>query len=206
AQMIARAEALQKAEPTPAGEATVVELKARWHEANGEGDKAVALLRARLQRPGPDPKEVLLLVASLGRQQRFDEALRELDRIWRCPAEMAGGTSVALLRSGRPSEALLEQVAGRLLEAIRKEPKNANLRIQLGDVRDLQNDYEKAEQCYEEALRVGGNNRVVLNNLAWLLAQRTAKGEKALELINRAIAAYGPSGELLDTRAVVYLK
>jgi Tfp pilus assembly protein PilF len=49
------------------------------------------------------------------------------------------------------------------------------------------------------------NHLVALNNLAWLLAHRGAKGEEALALINQALLAYGPRGDLLDTRALVFL-
>jgi tetratricopeptide (TPR) repeat protein len=211
--MIKQVEAAHKARPSMASEVALEELQARWLEANREGDKAVALLRARVERKDTDVKEVLLLVASLGRQQRFAEALDLLERIWKCPPEMAGGTSVALLRSAqalgvRNLDTKTARVAQLLEEAIKKEPKNANLRIQLGDVYDTQGDYVKAEKCYEAALGMDRDSLLALNNLAWLLAQRstgTGKASRALELVNRAIAVYGPRGELLDTRAVVYL-
>ena len=209
--MIDKVEKLHKAHPTLASEVALAELQARWFEANREGDKAIALLKERVERKDTDVKEVLLLIASLGRQQRFGDALELLDRIWKCPAEMAGGTSVALLRAaqssgGRDTERQRKRVAALLAEAIQKEPKNANLRIQLGDLHDMENEFVKAEKCYEDALELDRNSLLALNNLAWLLAQRpTGKAQKALELVNRAIALYGPRGELLDTRAVVYL-
>src|SRR5207302_2010825 len=87
----------------------------------------------------------------------------------------------------------------------KKEAKNVNLLVQLGDVLDLAGSYEQAETEYREALKLEPNNVMVLNNLAWLLALRTQHGEEALTLINRAIENVGPRGELLDTRSVVYL-
>ena len=205
-EIIDRVAAAVKARPSRTGEAVVADLQARWHEANGEGNKAVALLEARVGMAGADPHEVLLLVASLGRQKRFDEALKLLDKIWKCPAELAGGTSVALLRAARASAAQKTDVAGRLEKAIAKDPKSVNLRIQLGDVLDLQGDYAKAEARYEEALKLDANNLLALNNLAWLLTQRLSnKRDRALALINKALAVHGPRAELLDTRAVIYI-
>src|SRR5262249_47213821 len=62
-----------------------------------------------------------------------------------------------------------------------------------------------AEACCRTALARGGRNPVALNNLAWLLAQKQGKAKEALELIEEAIKIAGPRGELLDTRASVYI-
>ncbi len=203
---IDRLRRMQVNRPDPALQVDLVDLHARWYEVNGQGTKAEQLLTDFLSRPGSRPQEILILVASLARQQKFDKALGLLDRVWKtCPAEIAGATSVALLRSTRGSPEQQADVVRRLEEARKKEPRNTNLIVQLGDVRDIQNEWEKAEPIYREALAIEPNDVVALNNLAWLVAQRTKNGEKALELINRAIARVGPRAELLDTRAMAYL-
>ena len=166
---------------------------------------AVALIEARLAS-GKGPKdEILLLVASLGRQKRFDEALRVLDRVWEgCPVEVAGGTSIALLRAAHADVATCKKVEKNLRAALAMT-KSANLHVQLGAVLDLENDSARAEEEYRAALKIEPDNVLALNNLAWLLALREHKGDEALKLINQALARVGPRGELLDTRAVVYL-
>jgi tetratricopeptide (TPR) repeat protein len=202
-------DALEKAfqdQPWPGGEAALKELRARWHEARHEGDKAITLLREFADRQGADPRDVLLVASSLARQKKYADGLAMADQLWkRCPSEMAGGTCVALLRSTKPSEQQIKQVETFLRAAVKKDEKNVNLTVQLGDVLDLAGNYEEAESLYREALKREPENVMVLNNLAWLLALRTQHGEEALELINRAIASVGPRGELLDTRSVVYL-
>jgi len=197
---------MQTARPDPAIQIELIDLQARWYEANRQGEKAEQLLTEFINRPGSKPQAILLLVASLARQQRFDKALELLDRVWKsCSAEIAGATSVALLRSTRATDEQQEDIVKRLKAAREKEPKNANLIVQLGDVRDIQNLWEQAEGLYREALKINHNDALALNNLAWLVAQREKNGEKALELVNRAIALNGPRGELLDTRAVAYI-
>lgn len=203
---INRLKELHQAKGLPGGEVVLLELQARWHEARNEGKQAETLLRERLKNADASPAEVLLLVSSLGRQNRFADALGELERIWKaCPPEMAGGTSVALLRSTKPTDRQREQVESYLEAARKKEPRNVALLVQLGDVKDLAGNYQAAEELYREALKLAPGNVMTLNNLAWLLALRAHKGEQALELINKAIELSGPRGELLDTRAVVYL-
>ena len=49
-------------------------------------------------------------------------------------------------------------------------------------------------------------NVVALNNLAYLLALNGGSQAEALALIQRAIDQAGPDPEMLDTRALVYLK
>jgi tetratricopeptide (TPR) repeat protein/uncharacterized protein HemY len=196
----------QAVKPTPALALAVVELEGRLYEVQGEGARADRILQAAIDQPGADPQAILLLVSSLARRKQFDRALELLDRVWKnCPPEMAGGTSVALLRAANKADGRRKQVVAWLEAAIKKDTKSSALHVQLGDVKDLQNDFEGAERAYREALALDPKNVVALNNLAWLLAERARRGQDAMPLINKAIAVGGPRGELLDTRAMVFL-
>lgn len=190
----------------PGGVVVLLELKARWFEVRNQGDQAIALIKEHLASKDAQPQEILLLLASFGRQQRFAEAVALLEQVWKaCPAEIAGGTTVALLRSHKTSEEQLNKIEANFQNALKKDEKSVALLVQLGDLYDLRGRYEKAEEQYRAALKLQPDNVMALNNLSWLLAQRTQRGDEALKLINQAIDAAGPRGELLDTRAVVYL-
>lgn len=205
-QLLASLEQFHKKRPTYSSAVTLTQLQARWHEANNEPEKAEQLLQERLKAKESKPKEIMLLVGFYVRQKRIEDARKLLDQIWEtCSVEVAGGTSVALLREVSATEDQRADVVQRLEKAIEENPKNAVLRVQLGDVYDLGGDYQKAEKLYREAIEIEPKQDVALNNLAWLLAQRTQNGQEALKLINQAIAAHGPRGELLDTRAIAYL-
>src|SRR5262249_39076079 len=133
------------------------------------------------------------------------EAINLLEQVWKaCPPEMAGGTSVALLRTGATTEAQRDKVEKLLEAAVGRHPKVAMLHVQHGDVLDLVGNYQDAEKEYRAALALEADNVLALNNLAWLLALRSGKGDEALELINKALAKTGPLAELLDTRGVIY--
>ena len=83
--------------------------------------------------------------------------------------------------------------------------------LHLSDLYDQRGRWEDAETMYREVLRPENEpkNIVALNNLAWLLAQRSSDQEKvreALAKIESAVNGIGRRADLLDTRGLVYLK
>jgi tetratricopeptide (TPR) repeat protein len=192
----------------------LVILKAQLLESQNQGDQALALLRNFAERPGARPEDRLDVIVSLGRQMRYAEALQGCALAWQsCPAEIVGGMSVSLLRQSGANEAPSKDVEERLRAAIQvsknsaKEDrhKTALLLGQLADLLDLRRRYPEAEKHYRMALEKEPDNLLALNNLAWLLAQRSENGAEALALIQRALDLAGPRPELLDTRAVALL-
>jgi tetratricopeptide (TPR) repeat protein len=185
-----------------------VELRARWLEKSGQGDKALDRLRAYIRRPKARPDEMLYLIASLGRQQRFAEAFALCPEAWqKCPPEAAGGVTVALLRVMKPTDAQVAQAEGWLKTAIEKHPKSMALRMHLADLFDIRGRYNESEQQYRIVLLAEPGNVIALNNLAWLDAsvKSGSAGAEALTLIDAAVNGLGRRPDLLDTRGLVYL-
>lgn len=158
------------------------------------------------------PKEIHRFVNFLSRQGRLREALDLCETAWKSQdpeqsiaPELIAGTALAALRAGNPTVEQFQRVDGWLKAALEKKPQQVGLLVNLADLRDLQGHFDEAEKLYRQVLERDDRNLVALNNLAWLLAQRSAKNSEALTLINRAIDVVGPLGELLDTRAVVQL-
>jgi tetratricopeptide (TPR) repeat protein len=204
--LFTRLEAVDPGSPQGAVNLNRLVLQAEILEATGKGDEAVELLKANARRKDARPEEILLTVRSLGRQKRVKEALDLCEEAWKsCPPEEVGGASVALLRLGPIDDNLCDRVQERLLNAIKKEPNRAVLRVHLADLYDFRRLYRQAETQYRLVLEKDPNNLMALNNLAWLLAQRSGNGEEAKTLIDRALDIGGPRPELLDTRAVVNL-
>ena len=172
-----------------------MELRARLLEARGEGDKALDLLREYVNRRGARPEEVLMLVSSLGRQKRFGEALDlcEKEKIWeKCPPQMAGGFCVGLLHGMTNHDEKRGRVEAWLKDAIAKNPKLVVLKMQLADLYDLSGDYVGAQKQYREVLKDEPANVVALNNLAWLLSDKTGQGNEALEVRRGGRQRHGP--------------
>jgi tetratricopeptide (TPR) repeat protein len=183
------------------------ELKARALEARGRKDEAYALLRRYAEASDGGPRRRLAFAGFLARWQRLSEALDQCEKASRAgaPAELVGGAAVAMLRSGRPTARQCDRVQALLEAALAKQPASPVLLVQRADLEDVRGKYDRAEKLYRAALAADPNNVMALNNLAWLLAQRAGKGDKALPLIERAIELLGPRPDLLDTRALVYL-
>jgi Tfp pilus assembly protein PilF len=199
---------LEKQRDLPPNSYASVELRAQLLEAREEGDKAVSLLRAHVQRPGAKPEEILLVLASLARQKRYGDAYTLCEQGWdkkECSREAMGGVSVGLLRAMKPTDAQVLRVENRLKEAIRNNPNSTVLLMHLADLFDMRGRYAEAEAQYRLVLEKEKGNIVALNNLAWLLALRSGNGDEAMTLINTAVKGLGHRPDLLDTRGLVHL-
>jgi cellulose synthase operon protein C len=155
------------------------------------------------------PGRFLLLAAFLGRQRSVAAALACCEDALRhkAPPEAVAQIMTGILRQGEAGAEQCRRVENQLKEALAKTPDSIPLLIYLADLFDYQARFVEAEAQYVKALSKDGNNVMVLNNLAWLLAFKKDAGRtEALDMINRAVDLVGPTPELLDTRAVIYLR
>jgi Tfp pilus assembly protein PilF len=185
-----------------------VEMRARLLEARAEGDMAVSLLKKHIARKGARPEEVILVLDSLRRQKKYEDALTLCEETWKagkCQPEVVGAVSVSILRVMNPSDAQVAAVEGHLRAAIAKKPESTVMVLHLANLYDKRGQYDKAAESYREVLKREPNNVVALNNLAWLLAHRSEEAREALEFIDRAVNGMGRRADLLDTRGLVHL-
>ena len=208
ARLVDRLERLEVDRQASKGAFGTVDLRTHLLEAQGEGDKALDLLRAYAGRRDARPEDQLMVMASLGRQKRFAEAFDLCDKedlFHKCPAPMVSSVCEALLRATPTADEQRDRVQRWLEQAIKDHPKLVVLRMHLADLYDLRGDYAKAEELYRDMLKEEPGNVVALNNLAWLLAMQTGQGAEALKCIEAAVSGIGRRADLLDTRGVVYL-
>jgi Tfp pilus assembly protein PilF len=199
-----------------------VELRARLMEddPNGKGgEKAIALLEKHFRRPKAKPEEVLLVLNSMMRQKKFAEALERCMKCWsekKCSPEVIGGASVAVLHGmqshGTPAtNAQVLLIENHIKEAIQAHPRSVVLMLHLASLYDQRGRWDDAERMYRQVLLPENEpkNIVALNNLAWLLVQRSSdpqKVQEALTKIESAVTGIGRRADLIDTRGLVYLK
>lgn len=196
-----------------------VELRARLLEEQNAGGKAIKILEDHIKRKNANPDEVLLVLNSMRRQRKFALAYERCLQAWKegkCSPEVIGGGSVAVLRGmqadGTP--ATHEQVLTieqHLNKALESKPKSVVLMLHLAELYDQRGRWDDAESMYRRVLQAENepNNIVALNNLAWLLAQRSSdpqKHQEALLRIESALSGIGRRADLLDTRGLVLMK
>ena len=170
---------------------------------------AETVFRRAMQTSTGRPDDILILIAYVARQGRIDDALDLCQQAWQNEAVsrvLLASTSVGIIRMGAADDVQMARVEAWLQSAIRQHPESVQIVAHLADLRDYQGRFDEAEKLYRAIIKQNGRNLMALNNLAWLLAVRgKAKSPEALDCINRAIAAAGPAGELVDTRGAVYL-
>ena len=206
--LVDRLERLEVDRQAAKGAFSTVDLRTRLLEAQGEGDKALDLLRAYANRLHARPEDQLMVMASLGRQKRFAEAFDLCDKedlFHKCPPPMVSSVCEALLRAMPTADEQRDRVERWLNQAIKDHPKLMVLRMHLADLYDLRGDYQKSEALYREMLKDDPGNVVALNNLAWLLAIQSGQGAEALKCIEAAVSGIGRRADLLDTRGMVRL-
>ncbi|UCG38995.1 MAG: tetratricopeptide repeat protein [bacterium] len=99
-----------------------------------------------------------------------------------------------------------ERAEGLLRDALAQEEGRPEAHAMLGEVLFLKGDLEGSSRHLYRALQVGGDDAVVLNNLAWVELGRSKAG-KALELTDRAISLQPvPLYPYLDTRSRALLE
>ena len=214
---------------TAAGNFGSIELRTKILEMRGLGSQATTLLTGYVEQPGAAPMRKLLLAHLQGRLGNYREAIDLCEEVRNAAPVFHKGNAdavnamafeadriaVAILRTNKPSESLvtkhsqwLEQrrrVEASLREAFTKDPKDVSSRLHLADLMELQGKYGEVEKLCRDVLKVNDTNLVALNDLAWLLGQKSDTAAEALTMIDFTIGKYGPRPELLDTRAIVQL-
>lgn len=148
------------------------------------------------------PEAVIAAAGLLGFTGQTEEAFRFVDRFAKGQSDrLRAAAGLAVLRGGEASEAQFARVQGWLESAIDEEPDSLNLILNQGELYALQQKYRQAEQAYETVLQQDPRNVIALNNMAWILAPQPDRADRAMEMVERAVAEVGLTGELLDTRA-----
>jgi tetratricopeptide (TPR) repeat protein len=163
------------------------------------------------------PRGKLALAKFLGRQRQIDKALDVCEPLWattREPEVLAATCIEVLYADEKLAPAHLDRVSGWVEQALAKPaaltPRSKHLLlVGLGNIRERQGNYQKAEELYESAIREGDRDGTSRNNLAWLMTlkdgREKGKGKAALEYINEAITLSGPRADFFDTRGIVHL-
>ena len=114
----------------------------------------------------------------------------------------------ALAKAERPREALqpLDKAIQILAEDGDQPKVHARLLAFEGVLHDELGETAEADAAFEAALEVDPANALVLNNYAYILAERGERLDEALAMAEEAVAAYPDNAYFLDTLGWVYFK
>ena len=174
----------------------------RWQEGRRMMARAAEEHFQRCLAVNPnDPLEYCGFLAS---QNRVDEALKRFGMVRGQPAAAMVATAQAIVNSGHASPTQIGVVKS-TLAGLPGANESAPLLTAMGDLENLLERLDSAENYYRLAIKSDRDFVLALNNLAVVLALRHRSVNEASLFIARAIEIAGPVAELLDSRAIVML-
>jgi len=87
-----------------------------------------------------------------------------------------------------------------------KDEEKANLFFQKGALAEREKHYEQAEQFFRKVLEIDPNNALTMNNLGYMLVDKTTRYTDALKLIRKAVELEPMNGAYLDSLGWTYFK
>jgi len=99
-----------------------------------------------------------------------------------------------------------EEAVEYLNRALRVDPNNVNVLGQLGLIYNNLKMMAESDSLYEHALQIDPQNALINNNYAYSLSERDLELERALEMIEIAMAADSSNSSYLDTYGWIFFK
>ncbi len=170
-------------------------------------DEATAVCRKAVAANPNDRDLKLLLAWQLSDTGKLDEGIS-------IARSLLNGTSADLdvylqisqiearQRHWKEAEQALEKAASL---ATKKEDK-ANVLFQQGSIAEQEKHIDQAEQDFRKVLDIDPNNAITLNNLGFMLADKTSRYTDALKYIRKAVDLEPMNGAYLDSLGWVYFK
>jgi len=157
-----------------------------------EAQSAATVFATSTKSPRSVAELMALATFQAGKATESVEALKELIRTKKASPSAERDLASAYLAAGQPKPAIdiLQQMSA-------KAPDDNGLKLALGDAWLREGTLPKAGEIYEALQKVMPRNPIVLNNLAWILAQK--KDPRALKFAEDANRAAPNSREIQDT-------
>ncbi len=174
------------------------------YEAEHQPERALQLMQAEAQKSPNSAGKAALLVATEEAAGKTDQALAELQKV---AAQNPKSADVQIriaqleIKHDHPAEALQA-----LQKAQQLAPDRKDLDMAIGGVEEQMGKKPEAIASYRKALTKTPDNPLVLNNLAFLLADTGGNLTEAQQMVTTAIRKAPKVPQLQDTLAWVQLK
>lgn len=156
----------------------------------------------KLLEKKPDDKAVLL---GLARNLRYAGSAGDAARVLEQRRSLYSADPAFVIELGKAklADGKTRAAIGYFREARKLDPKNWAVLSALGIAYDMAQDFEAAERSYRKALALSPDNFVVMNNLAFSLAQ-TGRLDEAIDILAKASVAARKSPQIRQNLALLY--
>jgi tetratricopeptide (TPR) repeat protein len=162
-----------------------------------------------------DPNKVLALADFLGTHRDVEQSMKLLQSVYKPElTEPISRVALAVVRARRDEvgDKYDSQLHAWLDRGLLENPDSVPLLMLQAEFDDVEKNYDNAAEIYAKLLArddvTGVTRAIVLNNLAFLVAlagNEAQAGVDPLKLVDEAAQILGPTADILDTRAVVYI-
>jgi tetratricopeptide (TPR) repeat protein len=188
----------------PAGLVAVARLRLSSHKP----DEALGILESEIEKyPGRADLRVALADFEIEAGQT-DYALAEYESLLKTLGGNPRAVGEIQLRMGECYRKAgdLQSAVAHLQQARQALPDNARVLLNLGVVSGMLGKQDDAIRFYEASLKINGEDAVVLNNVAYFMAEHGKDLDRALTLAQQARLRMPHELAFADTVAVIYLR
>jgi cellulose synthase operon protein C len=174
-------------------------------------EAAERLLRRKFRM---EPRTALNLAAFLGEHGDIDEAFDLLEKARRTDPlveVVRAGIQVLRQRQTEAGKQHYAKIAEWIKVGLEDDPNSDDLQLHSAELLDVEGRYKEVADRYRAYIaRTDINEQrraVAKNNLSFVLIiapQKAGDADEALQLVNDAIAVFGPTSDMLDTRGMAY--
>ncbi len=171
----------------------------------GKYREALEATRTALNRYPTDRSLKLTEALILGDLRNYNESLEAMRAMLK--EQTVGDTTLLTMMSNiQLQSGQLKEAEATIRQALELDANDMDLLIQLGSIQDRAGQRVEAEKTLRTVLQREPDNATALNNLGYYLAERSARYNEALPLIEKAVSIEPMNGSFLDSLGWVQYK
>jgi tetratricopeptide (TPR) repeat protein len=170
-------------------------------------DKATDVCRKAVASFPDDSEMKLMLATELGENGKLDEGLTIANGLLTGkPADREVYLQISLIQLRLKHYKEAEDALAKAEPFATKDEDKANLYFQRATLAEAEKHFDQAEQFFHKVLEIQPNSAIALNNLGYMLVDKTTRYSDALKYIRKAVELEPTNGAYLDSLGWVYFK